>query len=153
MERLGGDVRGELARLGPAGAMLDVAGVWAASVGPAIAANTSPARLTRDGTLVVNASSATWAFELGHLAPEILARLVAALGAPAPRALRFVPGHVPEPARDESLARLPSPVVPGAAERRRAEELAAAITSDSLRETVARTVALSLASAAADRCV
>ena len=67
-----------------------------------VAANAWPARIARDGTLYVNTSSSTWAFELGQLAPAILEQLHQALGKGVPKALKFVPGHLPEPAADEA---------------------------------------------------
>ena len=63
-EPLGGDVRRQLARLGPAGDTVEIAAAWPAAVGRAIAANAWPARVSRDGTLHVSTSSSTWAFEL-----------------------------------------------------------------------------------------
>ena len=57
MERIGAAVRKELGRFGTAGAMTDVVAAWPGAVGETIAANAWPARLARDGTLHVAASS------------------------------------------------------------------------------------------------
>ena len=145
MERLGGHLRSELARLGPAGPVARIVDVWSSAVGPAVARNAWPARVGRDGTLHVATSSSTWAFELGLLARDIEQRLAERLGAEAPRALRFAPGRVPEPPAPESAA---SPVrnapPPGDQERRQASELAARIENDALREIVARAAAAGL---------
>jgi len=81
VERIGDAVRSELGRFGTAGAMADVVEAWPAAVGEAVAANAWPARLARDGTLHVAASSSAWAFELGQLEREIVTRLGEALGA------------------------------------------------------------------------
>jgi len=150
MERLGDAVREQVARFGPAAGMARIVEVWPSAVGPAIAANAWPARLDRSGTLHVNTSSSTWAFELGQLAGEILPRLSGALGEDAPAALRFVPGHLPEPA----VAPLPGPtlqgVQPGPEDEARARELTASLESADLRELAAKAASFALARAAAD---
>lgn len=149
--RLGDDVRRELDRFGPAGDMVDLVSVWPDAVGEVVASNAWPARISRDGTLNVNTSSSTWAFELGQLAPAIATRLHELLGEGAPKALRFSVGHVPELAAD-GLPRpphAPPEVTPEHAEE--ADRLAAGIESEELRRTVARAAALSLATAAAGR--
>ena len=87
MERIGGAVRSELGRFGTAGAMADLVAAWPGAVGDAVATNAWPARFARDGTLHVAASSSAWAFELGQLESEILARLKDALGKAAPSRL------------------------------------------------------------------
>jgi hypothetical protein len=143
-EPLAPEVRAALARLGgqaPGRGMAEITAAWAEAVGEAIATNAWPARVTRDGTLVVHASSSTWAFELGHLEATIRARL----GDLAPARIRFVVGPVPAPGREgvESLQRtLPRP---GRAERARAAEIARCIEDPELREAAARAAAASLA--------
>jgi len=84
VDRIGDTVRQELRRFGGSGAMPDVVDAWPGLVGEHVAANAWPARIARDGTLHVNASSSAWAFELGHLEGEILPRLQEALGTSAP---------------------------------------------------------------------
>ncbi len=152
MERLEGSLRDELTRLGPEGGIADVVAAWPEAVGTMVAANAWPARIARDGTLHVNASSSAWAFELGQLAPTILARLVEALGGSAPRALRFAVGHLPEPSSEEvGEARTDVPE-PSAEALQRAAELAAAIEDEELRKRVQRAVALGLSGDPSDRC-
>ena len=82
-------------------------------------------RLTRDGTLQVNASSSTWAFELDRLAPVILDQLRPELGEATPPALRFVPGPIPEPeaAPGERRLRRAPKSAPSIARRRRGSPL------------------------------
>ena len=82
MERLDGAVRGALRGAGvpDAGALADVTRLWPAVVGDAIARASWPQRISRDGTLQVAAASSTWAFELGLLADQILAKLAAEIG-------------------------------------------------------------------------
>ena len=151
MERIGGELRGELARLGPGGGMVDVVEAWPAAVGDAVARNAWPARIARDGTLHVNASSSAWAFELTQLGPEIAARLREALGKQAPTALRFAVGPVPEPPPTASAAAVRAAVRPTAEERELAAALTAGLGDDELRALVSRAAAASLSRAAAGR--
>ena len=152
MERLGSQLRKELARFGPATAVARVVDVWSSAVGSAVARNAWPARVGRDGTLHVATSSAAWAFELGLLAPQIAERLAEALGADAPRAFRFTPGRVPEPpAADEGDSPPREVRTPSPAERAQASSLVAAIDDDGLRELLARAAAASLAHGRSDR--
>ena len=121
MERLDGAVRGALRGAGvpDAGALADVTRLWPAVVGDAIARASWPQRISRDGTLQVAAASSTWAFELGLLADQILAKLAAEIGSGAPTAIRFAPGPVPAPP-----APLPSETPVGAARDRRRDPAA-----------------------------
>ena len=63
-ERLGDAVGKELRRLGGDERILAATARWREAVGPAIAENAWPARLTKAGTLVVHTSSSVWAHEL-----------------------------------------------------------------------------------------
>lgn len=151
MDRLDGAVDRELRRFGPAGdapGMAAIVRVWPAAVGDSVCRNAWPARLARDGTLHVSASSSTWAFELGRLAGEILEQLRGALGEGAPAALRFAPGPLPEPAADPARATHP-PSRPTPEEVELAAALTAEIGDDELRALVARAVSASLARARA----
>ena len=82
MERIGRGVERELSRTGSGEglALSHVTSAWPGVVGEAVARQAWPLRVGRDGTLQVATTSATWAFELDRLAPEIHARLTAALG-------------------------------------------------------------------------
>ena len=149
LEPINADVRQELVRLGPGGAISEVVAAWPEAVGKAIAANAWPARIGRDGTLHVSTSSSAWAFELTHLEDTVRVRLEGRLGKPAPARLRFAPGRLPEPGAEsvETLRRIappPSPSVQAAA-----AEIAAGIESPELRGAVARAAASSLAGAEA----
>jgi hypothetical protein len=153
MERIGDTVRQELKRFGSGGAMTDVVAAWPALVGPQVAANAWPARIARDGTLHVNASSSAWAFELGQLEGEILPRLQEALRAAAPKRLRFAPGPLPEPS-PEALETPPEPLPEATLEQaREAHDWAAAIGSEELRKTVEKAARASLARASTDRSI
>ena len=151
MERLGSEVKRELARFGPAAGMAAIVEAWPDAVGPEIARNAWPSRIGRDGTLHVAASSSAWVFELTQLATEIHGRLRTALGSDAPRALRFAPGPLPEALVEASEAGERPIVRPSAAERARALELTSEVGDRDLREVLARAAAASLARGADDR--
>jgi len=146
LQPLGDAVRRELGRLGPAGAIADVVEVWPEAVGPAIAANAWPARISRDGTLHVATKSSTWAFELTQLSASIQERLGAALES-APTSLRFAPGRLPELGAESEEDRKRTVPSPSPAAVAAAEEIAAGIADPSLREAVARAAAASLETA------
>ena len=116
---------------------------WPEVVGEAIARNAWPARIARDGTVLVNTADSIWAFELGHRAAEIAERLGVA-------AVRFAPGtlaggeevpppvHVPRPTPEQERA---------------AAAIAATIEDENLRESIQKAVSLSLARGSSDRAV
>ena len=153
MERIGDAVRGELGRFGSTGSMVDLIAAWPCVVGETVAANAWPARVGRDGTLHVAASSSVWAFELGQLEGEILPRLREALGNAAPKRLRFAPGPLPEAATAASEKRRPPPLQPTAEHVREARSWAAAIGSEELRKTVEKAARASLARAGSGRSI
>lgn len=153
MERLEGSLRGALRGAGvpDAGALADVTRVWPETVGDAIARASWPHRIARDGTLLVAATSATWAFELGLLGDEILEKLAARVGAGAPTAIRFSPGPVPSPPARPAAERAPVPPEVDDATRALAVELTSEMSDEELRATIARAAAASLARTASDR--
>lgn len=152
-ERIGQDVRRELDRFGPAGAIADVVEVWPASVGDSISRNAWPARIARDGTLHVSTSSSAWAFELGLLEADLRERLSERLGDRVPAQLRFAPGPLPEPtAPDPEDAERRAPNVTDQ-HVQAGEEVAAAISDENLRKLVAKAAAASLAKPPDDRPV
>jgi hypothetical protein len=150
VERLEGEIKRELSRFGAQGAMTELLEVWPAAVGDSIAANAWPARIARDGTLHVNTSSSSWAFELAQLAPTIVDKLAEKLGEKGPKALRFAVGHLPEPASPATeVVRTEAPA-PSPEALQTAAELTAEIEDEELRKRVARAVALGLAKPASD---
>jgi hypothetical protein len=153
MERLGDDARRLLAAAGApeAGPLSGITAVWADAVGAPIARSAWPLRLARDGTLHVATVSSTWAFELDRLAPELLARLRAAVGDDAPGSIRFAVGPVPEAGAREEPPGSVDIQPPSFEARREGAALAAAISDPELRELVARAAAASLARPPADR--
>jgi hypothetical protein len=153
MERIGDAVKKELRRFGSTGAMADVVEAWPRLVGDQVAANAWPARIARDGTLMVNASSSAWAFELRQLEGEILPRLQGALGPSAPKRLRFAPGPLPEPAPEASATALEPLPEPTLDQAREAHSWAAAIGSEELRKTVEKAARASLARAGSGRSI
>ena len=146
-EAIGREIEAELRRFGPAAGMAEILAVWASAVGDQIARNAWPARIARDGTLHINASSSAWAFELGQLEATILSRLRTALPAVPPR-LRFAVGALPETTSEGTTPPPKSAPDPGAAERAEAERLASAIEDEELRALVERAAAASLAKTA-----
>lgn len=152
MERLEDSLRGALQGAGvpDAGVLTDVTRAWPRAVGDEIARAAWPRRITGDGTLLVACASATWAFELGLLGEEILAKLRAAVGADVPAAIRFSPGPVPAPAAAAAPTVQAPPEIDGPT-CLLAEELTAAMSDEELRATIARAAAASLARAASDR--
>ena len=147
MERIGKDVERELQRggSGQALALSHVTSAWPGVVGDTVARQAWPSRLGRDGTLHVATTSSTWAFELDRLAPEIHARLAAALGDETPSALRFRVGPVPEPGMPEVAASIPAPPAEASAEASaEADSVASAIEDPELRELVSRAARASL---------
>ena len=147
-EPIGEEVRRELKRFGPSGAMAEIVKAWPSVVGETIARNAWPARVARDGTLHVATSSSAWAFELGLLESDIRGRLSATLGPEAPAGLRFAPGRLPEPVSPVAQRERAHRPRPSAADRREAERLAAPIDDENLRKVVAKAAAESLARSA-----
>ena len=147
MERIGPEVKREISRFGPQAGLGKLVERWPNAVGDAIARNAWPARVQRDGTLLVHASSSAWAFELSQLEPTIREHLAEL----APARIRFVPGPLPEadavsPA--QATHELPPPSLE---EVRQGHLLAAEIEDEDLRELAARAAAASLAKARSDR--
>jgi len=151
MDRIEAQVRRELDRFGPVGSIGRLVEVWPDAVGDAIARNSWPGRVARDGTLHVNTSSSAWAFELSQLRPTILERLRESAPEAAPKELRFAPGPLPEPAREEAVATVSTPPAVTSEVLDEAERLAAGIDDETLRKLVARAAAASLSKASADR--
>ena len=146
IERLGRDVARELDRFGPVTGLAPIVDAWPRAVGSEIARNAWPARIGRDGTLHVHASSSAWAFELGQLE----ARIRDALGHLAPPRFRFTVGPLPEPpAPTEERGR--RAVEPSSEHRAEAASLVAGIEDENLRKVVAEAAARSLARADSDR--
>lgn len=141
MERIGKEVRGELARFGPQAGMAEIVERWPELVGEAIARNAWPARIARDGTVHVNTADSVWAFELGHQAADIAAQLEVP-------ALRFAPGPLPSA---DPVDAATTPVEPSPEDETLAAALAAPIEDENLRETVEKAIRFSLARAPRDR--
>jgi hypothetical protein len=153
---IGVEVHRELGRFGPAGKMGEIVSAWPQAVGPGIAANAWPARVSRDGTLHVNTASSTWAFELAQLSESVLTRLRERLGEDSPAGLRFAAGPLPELGGEVEKLRDETVPKPTAEQIQEAERIAAAIEDPALREAVGRAVSASLAAAeapATDRSV
>jgi Dna[CI] antecedent, DciA len=147
MEPIGDEVRRELGRFGPESGISALVDAWPAAVGAEIARNAWPARIQRDGTLVVHVRDSIWGFELGQCAAEIAGRLP---GAPP---LKFVPGPLPEPAPPEPPEAALETPQPTRDEAFQASRWAAEIADEELRGLVARAARASLVRARNDRSV
>jgi predicted nucleic acid-binding Zn ribbon protein len=80
-------LRALTATLSPATTLARVQEIWEPATGVAIAASARPTG-EREGVLTVSCEAAVWAQELELIAPELIPRLNAALGADAIRELR-----------------------------------------------------------------
>lgn len=148
MKPIGEEVKREFKRFGPQAGLGEAVRAWPKAVGPAIAANAWPARITRDGTLHVATSSSAWAFELTQLEATVRAKLAEQLEGDPPPALRFAPGPLPEPGKETVKSSQRTVPGPSPSDRVEGARIAAAIEDSGLREAVARAAAASLAAAA-----
>lgn len=114
-------------RRSPAGAQ--VLADWAQIVGPALAAVTSPLRLSA-GTLTL-ACSGPVAMELQHLAPELIRRINGHLGRATVERLRFVQQALPG-----ARAAPPAPPPPAAPLPGRVRERLQAVPEGDLRQAL-----------------
>jgi len=155
MERIGKEVERTLSRSGggEALALAEITAAWPKAVGETVARQAWPLRVGRDGTLHVATSSATWAFELDRLSPEIVERLAAVLRSPSPAKLRFRVGPVPEPGPEpDGASQASSTPLPASPEtEQEAARAAAAIEDPELRALVARAARASLSRARSGR--
>jgi predicted nucleic acid-binding Zn ribbon protein len=152
VRKIAEEVSRELGRFGPAAGISRVLEAWTGAVGPTIARNAWPARIARDGTLHVAASSSSWAFELGLLEGDILRGLRSALGKDTPPAVRFAVGKLPERGLDDEAEGRPRErPEPRAEDVEKGAEIAAQIEHDELRKLVAKAAAQSLSQAGSDR--
>ena len=147
MERLDGSLRRALSSAGvpDAGVLAEVTRAWPEAVGPAIARAAWPQRIARDGTLHVTTESAVWAFELGRMEAQLLAKLRDLVGDATPPALRFAAGPLPSPGPEPTDA--PTSLEPTREEEAAAAALSAEIDDPELREAVRGAAAASLARA------
>ncbi len=82
------------ADLAPATLLAEVQLAWPAAAGEAFARASEPVS-ERAGVVTIACRAAVWAQELDLLAPDLLARFEAALGARSVTRLRFVTGSAP----------------------------------------------------------
>ena len=143
MDRLSDHVRRELSKFGPQSGLGELVALWPEAVGEAIARNAWPSRIARDGTVHVSTADSVWAFELGHQATEIAARL-------GVETLRFAPGPLPEHVV-EAPAR--APLRPTPEQEAQAAAIAAPIDDENVRKSVQKAVLFSLARGPVDRPV
>ncbi len=155
MERIGPEIEKTLAASGGGAvvALGEITAAWPGAVGEAVSRQAWPLRLGRDGTLHVATSSATWAFELDRLGPEIQEQLAAALGPSAPAKLRFRVGPIPEHGRtsDEPASASAEPLRTTPETASAAQAAAGEIEDPELREIVEKAARASLSRARSDR--
>ncbi len=151
MRKLGDEVSRELGRFGAAEGMTRIVEAWPGAVGPTIARNAWPARIARDGTLHVSTSSSSWAFELAQLEADVLRRVRTAVGAKAPKKIRFAVGRLPELGPDDAERAARTIGEPRPEDVEKAAALASAIDDEELRKVVAKAAAQSLFRAGIDR--
>ena len=144
MERLGDMLKRELGRFGPQAKIGEVVDAWPAAVGEEIARNAWPARFTRDGTLIVHTRDSVWAFELTQRAADIGERL-------STKAVKFVPGPIPERGAEVTQATPQGSAPPTPDQVERAASWAAEIDDEELRKVVQKAAEASLANAPNDR--
>ncbi len=135
---LGGNIANSMP--GDLGPVRRIADVWAAVVGEALARVAQPARIARDGTLIVHAADASWVHALTLEQRTILRKLDERLAGAGPTAMKVEIGPIsvaPEPIVHE-------PIVIQPAAQARADELAAATTDPALRASLARAIAITL---------
>ena len=145
MERLGDLLKRELGRHGPQAGIGDAVEAWPGAVGEEIARNAWPARFTRDGTLIAHVRDSVWGFELTQRADEIAKRLSNV------KAIKFIPGPLPEGERDHAEAALQGPPTPTQEQVKQAAEWTSGIEDEELRKVVTKSAELSLARAANNR--
>jgi predicted nucleic acid-binding Zn ribbon protein len=85
--RAGGAVAALVEGLAPASGLGALQRAWPGAVGDVVAAQAHPSA-ERNGVVTVTCSSSVWAQELTLMAPELVARLNAALGGEMVRELR-----------------------------------------------------------------
>ncbi len=142
LEPIGDTVDRALAGAGPSPAALTaVVRRWPRAVGELVAREAWPARLQRDGTLLVHCRSSVWASELRHLEPRLRAALEEHGVSPAPP-LRFAVGVVPR--RVSPAAPTPSDEPLDAAREELIAGWSAGLRSERLQRAVTRAARASL---------
>ena len=124
--------------------MAEVVEAWPAAAGAEIARAAWPARFQRDGTLVVHARDAIWAFELTQRADEIRKRVDV-------ERVKFVPGPLPEPDAEPVEAVSQEAPRPSPEQVEEAARIAGRIADENLRKLVQKVVESALVRASDDR--
>jgi hypothetical protein len=125
---------------GNLGPVRRVADVWSQAVGPALTRVSQPARLMRDGTLIIHAADASWVHALTLERRTLLRKLADLLGADAPTELRVEIGVVTPPPATVDIP----PVVVQPAAQARADVLTADVKDEALRASLNHALAVAL---------
>jgi hypothetical protein len=135
---IGSDIAGSMP--GDLGPVRRIADVWTAVVGEGLARVAQPARISRDGTLVVHAADASWVHALTLEERTILRKLNERLAGDGPPAMKVEIGPISVPA---AVVEHP-PIVIQPAAQARADELTADTADPRLKAALNRAIATSL---------
>ena len=135
---LGAEIAGSMP--GDLGQVRRIADVWTEVVGEGLARVAQPARVTRDGTLIVHAADASWVHALTLEERTILRKLDARMAGDGPTGLKVEIGPIsvaPQPVEHPPIEILP-------AAQARADELTETVADPALRASLNRAIALTL---------
>ncbi len=135
---LGAEIAGSMP--GDLGPVRRIADVWTEVVGEGLARVAQPARVTRDGTLIVHAADASWVHALTLEERTILRKLDARMAGDGPTGLKVEIGPIsvaPQPVEHPPIEILP-------AAQARADELTETVADPALRASLNRAIALTL---------
>jgi hypothetical protein len=135
---IGSDIAGSMP--GDLGPVRRIADVWPEVVGEGLARVAQPARIARDGTLIVHAADASWVHALTLEERTILRKLGERMAGDGPPAMKVEIGPISvAPAVVEYP---PIDIQPAA--QARAKELAATTADPALRASLERAIAITL---------
>lgn len=135
---IGGDIANSMP--GDLGPIRRIADVWIEVVGEGLARVAQPARLARDGTLIVHAVDASWVHALTLEQRTILRKLGERMAGDGPPAIKVEIGPIsvaPEVAEDP-------PIVIQPAAQARADELTSEVRDPRLKAALNRAIATTL---------
>jgi hypothetical protein len=135
---IGGDIANSMP--GDLGPIRRIADVWTEVVGEGLARVAQPARLARDGTLIVHAVDASWVHALTLEQRTILRKLNDRMAGAGPPAMKVEIGPISVPV--ETVKHPPIVIQPAA--QARADELTETTTDPRLKAALNRAIATSL---------
>jgi hypothetical protein len=135
---IGSDIAGSMP--GDLGPVRRIADVWPEVVGEGLARVAQPARIARDGTLIVHAADASWVHALTLEERTILRKLGERMAGDGPPAMKVEIGPISVPV--ETVEHPPIVIQPAA--QARADELTETTTDPRLKAALNRAIATSL---------